>query len=178
MPQLSTVLRTVLGLAFVTFGVNYFIPFLPQPSSLPPEVITFMVPFIGAKYMGLIKAIPDELYEASALVGAGPAMNLWRITLPLIAKPMAPLLVASFATNFNNLTLIALWNPGTGIANPNPAGSWWLDLGVVADPNSPQVDPVKTPVGPVFLEHKAVQSIAVFDPKLPRYVGTFPFPSP
>ena len=69
-------------------------------------------PYMMILCMGLIKAIPDELYEASALVGASPWMNLWRITLPLIARPIAPLLVASFATNFNNLTLIALLTNG------------------------------------------------------------------
>lgn len=69
-------------------------------------------PYMMILCMGLIKAIPGELYEASALVGAGPWMNLWRITLPLIARPMAPLLVASFAANFNNLTLIALLTNG------------------------------------------------------------------
>ncbi|HSW04387.1 maltose ABC transporter permease MalF [Aquabacterium sp.] len=69
-------------------------------------------PYMMILCMGLIKAIPAELYEASALVGAGPLMNLWRITLPLIARPIAPLLVASFATNFNNLTLIALLTNG------------------------------------------------------------------
>ena len=69
-------------------------------------------PYMMILSMGLIKAIPDELYEASALAGAGPLTNLFRITLPLIARPIAPLLIASFATNFNNLTLIALLTNG------------------------------------------------------------------
>ena len=69
-------------------------------------------PYMMILAMGLIKAIPDELYEASALAGAGPLTNLFRITLPLIARPIAPLLVASFAVNFNNLTLIALLTEG------------------------------------------------------------------
>lgn len=69
-------------------------------------------PYMMILCMGLIKAIPSELYEASALAGAGPLTNFFRITLPLIAKPIAPLLVASFATNFNNLTLIALLTGG------------------------------------------------------------------
>lgn len=69
-------------------------------------------PYMMILCMGLIKAIPAELYEASALAGAGPWTNLTRITLPLIWKPIAPLLVASFATNFNNLTLIALLTNG------------------------------------------------------------------
>ena len=69
-------------------------------------------PYMMILAMGLIKAIPDELYEASALAGAGPLTNFFRITLPLIARPIAPLLVASFAVNFNNLTLIALLTEG------------------------------------------------------------------
>ncbi|WP_341676807.1 maltose ABC transporter permease MalF [Niveibacterium sp. SC-1] len=69
-------------------------------------------PYMMILCMGLIKAIPAELYEASALAGAGPVMNFSRITLPLIARPIAPLLIASFAFNFNNLTLIALLTGG------------------------------------------------------------------
>lgn len=69
-------------------------------------------PYMMILSMGLIKAIPGELYEASALAGAGPFTNFFRITLPLIARPIAPLLIASFAVNFNNLTLIALLTAG------------------------------------------------------------------
>ena len=69
-------------------------------------------PYMMILCMGLIKAIPPELYEASAMDGAGPLANLFRITLPLIARPIAPLLVASFAINFNNLALIALLTRG------------------------------------------------------------------
>ncbi len=69
-------------------------------------------PYMMILAMGLMKAIPEDLYEASALAGAGPLDNLLRITLPLVARPMAPLLVASFAANFNNLTLIALLTEG------------------------------------------------------------------
>jgi maltose/maltodextrin transport system permease protein len=69
-------------------------------------------PYMMILCMGLIKALPGDLYEASALAGAGPWTNLTRITLPLILRPVAPLLVASFATNFNNLTLIALLTNG------------------------------------------------------------------
>ena len=69
-------------------------------------------PYMMILAMGLLKAIPEDLYEASALAGAGPMDNLLRITLPLVARPMAPLLVASFAANFNNLTLIALLTEG------------------------------------------------------------------
>ena len=69
-------------------------------------------PYMMILCMGLIKAIPPELYEASAVDGAGPLANFFRITLPLILRPIAPLLVASFAYNFNNLTLVELLTEG------------------------------------------------------------------
>ncbi|EGF33551.1 Maltose/maltodextrin ABC transporter, permease protein MalF [Oxalobacteraceae bacterium IMCC9480] len=69
-------------------------------------------PYMMVLCMGLIKAIPADLYEASALAGAGPLTNFFRITLPLIIKPLTPLLVASFAFNFNNFVLVSLLTGG------------------------------------------------------------------
>ncbi|MBV8035766.1 maltose ABC transporter permease MalF [Roseateles sp.] len=69
-------------------------------------------PYIMILCSGLLKAIPQDLYEASALAGAGPATNFFKITAPLIIKPLAPLLVSAFAFNFNNFVLIALLTDG------------------------------------------------------------------
>ena len=69
-------------------------------------------PYMMVLCMGLIKAIPGDLYEASALAGAGPLVNFFKITLPLILKPLMPLMLASFAFNFNNYVLVALLTNG------------------------------------------------------------------
>ncbi|WP_128001081.1 maltose ABC transporter permease MalF [Piscinibacter defluvii] len=69
-------------------------------------------PYMMVVCMGLIKAIPADLYEASAVAGAGPVTNFWSITLPLIIKPLTPLLISSFAFNFNNFVLISLLTGG------------------------------------------------------------------
>jgi maltose/maltodextrin transport system permease protein len=69
-------------------------------------------PYIMVLCTGLIKAIPSDLYEASAIAGAKPLVNFWKITAPLIVKPLTPLLIASFAFNFNNFVLIALLTNG------------------------------------------------------------------
>jgi maltose/maltodextrin transport system permease protein len=73
--------------------------------------------WLGFPYMmvicsGLIQSIPADLYEATAVEGAGPLTNFFRITLPLIAKPLMPLLIAAFAFNFNNFVLISLLTNG------------------------------------------------------------------
>ncbi|MES2933777.1 MAG: maltose ABC transporter permease MalF [Pseudomonadota bacterium] len=69
-------------------------------------------PYMMVLCMGLIKAIPSDLYEASALAGAGPLTNFFKITLPLIIKPLMPLMVASLAFNFNNFVLVSLLTGG------------------------------------------------------------------
>ena len=69
-------------------------------------------PYIMILCSGLLKAIPADLYEASALAGASPFTNFVKITAPLIIKPLAPLLVSAFAFNFNNFVLIALLTDG------------------------------------------------------------------
>lgn len=81
-------------------------------------------PYMMILGMGMLKAIPDDLYEASAMDGAGPIDNFMKITLPLLVKPMVPLLIASFAFNFNNFVLIQLLTNGAPdmIGTSVPAG--------------------------------------------------------
>ena len=69
-------------------------------------------PYIMVLCTGLIKAIPADLYEASAIAGAKPLTNFFKITVPLIAKPLTPLLISAFAFNFNNFVLISLLTDG------------------------------------------------------------------
>lgn len=69
-------------------------------------------PYFLMMSMGMIKAIPPELYEASALAGASPLDNLRHITWPMVRRPFVPLLIASFTFNFNNAALITLMTSG------------------------------------------------------------------
>ena len=91
---------------------------------LAKTMVLIVNTWLGYPYMmilciGLLKSIPGDLYEASAIDGATPWQNLTRITVPLIIKPLIPLLIASFAFNFNNLVLIALLTGG----GPNIIGA-------------------------------------------------------
>jgi maltose/maltodextrin transport system permease protein len=86
--------------------------------------------WLGFPYMmvlctGLIQAIPADLYEASAVAGAGPWANFRRITAPLIARPLTPLLISAFAFNFNNFVLISLLTGGRPdqLDSVTPAGT-------------------------------------------------------
>lgn len=81
-------------------------------------------PYMMILCMGLLKSIPDDLYEASALDGAGPWQNFTKITFPLLIKPLTPLMIASFAFNFNNFVLVQLLTNGKPdhIGTSTPAG--------------------------------------------------------
>jgi arabinogalactan oligomer/maltooligosaccharide transport system permease protein len=61
---------------------------------------------------GSLQAIPSELQEAAAIDGANPRQIFRKITLPLLLQILSPLLIASFAFNFNNFNIIYLLTGG------------------------------------------------------------------
>jgi maltose/maltodextrin transport system permease protein len=79
--EINLILSTLLGVKPAWFSD----PFLAKVMLL--IVNTWLgFPYMMVICMGLIKAIPAELYEASAVAGAGPLTNFGRITLPLISS--------------------------------------------------------------------------------------------
>jgi arabinogalactan oligomer/maltooligosaccharide transport system permease protein len=81
--------------------------------------------WLGFPYMflictGALQAIPDELQEAARVDGATAWQVFRNIKLPLLFVAVAPLLIASFAYNFNNFTLIYML---TGGGPRDPAAS-------------------------------------------------------
>jgi maltose/maltodextrin transport system permease protein len=105
--EINAILNAVFGVKPAWFAD----PFLAKVMIL--IVNTWLgYPYIMVLCTGLIKAIPADLYEASAIAGAKPLTNFFRITAPLIVKPLYPLLISAFAFNFNNFVLIALLTNG------------------------------------------------------------------
>ncbi|HJV29105.1 MAG TPA: ABC transporter permease subunit, partial [Gaiellaceae bacterium] len=69
-------------------------------------------PYFFLVSLGALQSIPSELVEAARVDGAGPWQVFRRITLPLLLVAVAPLLIASFAFNFNNFNNIFLLTGG------------------------------------------------------------------
>ncbi|GAA0499000.1 sugar ABC transporter permease [Paractinoplanes deccanensis] len=82
--------------------------------------------WLGYPYMflvatGALQAIPGELSEASRIDGAGAWAAFRKITLPLLMVALTPLLISSFAFNFNNFNAIYLTTEGAPFPADNPA---------------------------------------------------------
>jgi arabinogalactan oligomer / maltooligosaccharide transport system permease protein len=73
--------------------------------------------WLGFPYMflictGALQSIPQDVNEAAKIDGAG-RYRTWRsITMPLLLVATAPLLISSFAFNFNNFNLIYMLTNG------------------------------------------------------------------
>jgi len=85
--------------------------------ALAKIIILFVNMYLGFPYMmlislGALQSISSDMYEAAIIDGAGDWSQFRFITLPLILIAVGPLLIASFAFNFNNFTLIELINNG------------------------------------------------------------------
>jgi arabinogalactan oligomer/maltooligosaccharide transport system permease protein len=69
-------------------------------------------PYFFLVSMGALQSIPGELVEAAKVDGGGAWQIFRRVTLPLLLVAVAPLLIASFAFNFNNFNNIYLLTGG------------------------------------------------------------------
>ena len=81
--------------------------------------------WMGFPYMflvctGALQAIPGDLKEAATIDGASGLASFRKITFPLLLVSVAPLLVASFAFNFNNFNAIYLLTEGGPFSPDNP----------------------------------------------------------
>jgi ABC-type sugar transport system permease subunit len=113
------------GMLNKDFGeINHFLSFLkisPVPwleNKLWARVSVLLVNlWLGFPYMllvitGILQSIPKSIYEASSLEGATKFQNFRFLTFPLVLRAMIPLLMGSFAFNFNNFVGIYLLTGG------------------------------------------------------------------
>lgn len=71
---------------------------------------------------GVLQAIPKDLYEAASIDGATGWQATAKITIPLVLFQIAPMLINQYTFNFNNFSIIYLFNGG-GPFNPQVYGN-------------------------------------------------------
>jgi arabinogalactan oligomer / maltooligosaccharide transport system permease protein len=97
--------------------------------ALPKFSVLLVNLWLGFGYMflittGALQAIPSDVKEAAFVDGASGWQAFRRITLPLLLVAVGPLLIASFAFNFNNFNVVFLLTGGGPPiqGTPTPAG--------------------------------------------------------
>lgn len=95
--------------------------------SLTRIVLILLQAWLGSSYIfllstGVLQAIPGDLYEAADIDGATGWQKIRHITLPIVLFQTAPLLVGQYTFNFNNFSIIYLFNGG-GPFNPSKYGN-------------------------------------------------------
>ncbi|MGT2932769.1 carbohydrate ABC transporter permease [Streptococcus catagoni] len=100
-------------LPFVDFGI---IPWKTDPFWTKVAVIMIQgwlgFPYIYILVSGILQSIPSDLYEAATVDGATVLQKFRHITMPMIFAVAAPTLISQYTFNFNNFSIIYLFNNG------------------------------------------------------------------
>ncbi len=99
-----------------TLGIGAGIPWLTDPFFARLGIIIVNV-WLGYPYMlnvclGGLQAISQEFYEAARIDGASKFQCFQKITLPMVTKLSIPLVISTFASNFNNFGNIFMITEG------------------------------------------------------------------
>lgn len=98
-----------------TFGIDP-VPWLTNPTWAKIALLLVNT-WLGFTYMylistGALTSIPTELQEAARVDGANAWQVFRRITFPMLMVSLAPLLIGSFAFNFNNFVIVEFLTQG------------------------------------------------------------------
>lgn len=115
------------GLLYDPFGpLNYLVvatglsddpvDFLGEPRNAMIALIIVNIwkfyPFYMVMILGGLQSIPDELYEAAKLDGAGPAQLFWHVTLPMLRPVLIAATTIDMITSFATFDIVRIMTNG------------------------------------------------------------------
>lgn len=100
---------------------------IKHSTNLTRAALILLQTWLGSSYVfllstGVLQGIPADLYEAADIDGATVWQKLTKITVPLVLFQTAPLLIGQYTFNFNNFSIIYLFNGG-GPFDPSKYGN-------------------------------------------------------
>lgn len=102
--------------AFLVQMGGQTIPWLDDPGWARFSVLLVNVwlgyPFMLTVCLGALQSIPKDLFEAAGIDGASPPRQFLSVTLPMLKPALLPVVVSSFAFNFNQFSTIYLLTAG------------------------------------------------------------------
>lgn len=113
--------------------IDQAIPWLTDPVLARFSVVLINLwcgfPYFMLLTMGAMTAIPQDVEEAAALDGATGRQRFRYVILPLVLYQTAPLIIMSFAANFNNFgAVFFLTNGGPNVADTTQSGAGATDI--------------------------------------------------
>ena len=92
------------------------IPWLTNPQWAMASVIIVNVwraiPFFGITILTALQTVPKDMYDASAIDGAGPLRQLRHITIPLVMPILAVVIIVSVIGTFSDVQVVASLTAG------------------------------------------------------------------
>jgi multiple sugar transport system permease protein len=74
--------------------------------------VWFGTPFFMIMYMAALKSVPEQLYEAAAIDGAGPIQKLFFVTLPMMRNIISITVLFSLIVTFADFDIVRLLTSG------------------------------------------------------------------
>ncbi|VSD48867.1 maltodextrin ABC transporter permease [Streptococcus pneumoniae] len=101
---------------FLPFLDGALIPWKTDPTWTKIALIMMQgwlgFPYIYVLTLGILQSIPNDLYEAAYIDGANAWQKFRNITFPMILAVAAPTLISQYTFNFNNFSIMYLFNGG------------------------------------------------------------------
>lgn len=98
--------RILLDLGWISEPVAWTVDPTLTPWSLAFLGVVVSVPFTAYVLLAGRQAIPDEVYEASSLDGAGPIQTFFRVTLPMLRPSIITAVILNTIYVFNSFPII------------------------------------------------------------------------
>jgi len=80
-------------------------------------------PYVYVLVSGILQSIPEEIHEAATIDGVNAWQRFTNITFPSIMLVAAPVFITQYTGNFNNFSVIYLFNNGGPGSLGNSAGT-------------------------------------------------------
>ncbi len=74
--------------------------------------VWFGTPFFMIMYLAALKSVPEQLYEAAAIDGAGAAQKLFFVTLPMMRNIIAITVLFSLIVTFADFDIVRILTSG------------------------------------------------------------------
>jgi N,N'-diacetylchitobiose transport system permease protein len=111
----GAVMRALSALGLVDpASTNWFTERLPFYAIATMNVVNHGFPFVAVTVLAGLVTVPQDLYEAAALDGAGAWRRFWSVTVPVLRPVFAVVTILSTIWDFKVFTQIYLMPGGSG----------------------------------------------------------------